>query len=514
MTRSSSTDTPASPSPLPEDANTNGSLESPLLGEHKEEDENNRLLHPNGEGFGILHQLADNNIDVDELHRVFNELTNEAWFNDLYNMSELPEKYDIESARANMETALAIYCVVAASILYYLGGDKLGKMYIIGGLAVNLLQTFFFTKQSLRFISKIEDKTTLAAISGFFALFSTIVTSIATYQLSDSGPKVALVEAVLNFSGMLPQNIYGMFASIKRVLDHYHDSPLARQHLMNELRQIVDENSFLKNAIEPDRSMFNSILNQMAGVIAGLALSASQVGYIRSSVSFMVGHTNEHVGLALGLLTNLPGLGISMFVSGKALAEKIVNNVFDWGNYAVHKIRGQPVPDYSERDKLFLSAKVVAALGVGALAHYSSATSLMLYDRYSPIPIIPSNSFFDAIIKVAIDEGVQVFNGVMAIMAIDEALDYINKAYVTAPSHDEIKMKIQQMVQSIKTMPADKVEELAVKAGWIRPVSMAVARHNLLFREAPEPTNTDDETDTLTADDYRQLESGIIPAMP
>jgi hypothetical protein len=205
----------------------------------------------------------------------------------------------------------------------------------------------------------------------------------------------------------------------------------------------------------------------------------------------------------------MPGLGISMFVSGKALAEKIVNNVFDWGNYAVHKMRGKSVPDYTQRDKVFLSAKVFSAIGIGALAHYSSATSLMLYNDNPPIPIIPSNGFFDAIIKVAIDEGVQIFNGVMAIMAVDEALDYINKAYVKAPSNDEIKMKIQQMIQSIKTMPAEKAEALAIKAGWIKPVSMAAARNSLLFRVAP--TSTDD--DTLTAEDYRQLEEGPLPTL-
>ncbi len=425
----------------------------------------------NDQVIGPFDRAANPHLNLIEIHPLLTEMMNEEWFREIYDLAELPTPYDFHSCRENMLSALALACALSASILYVLGGSKDGPLYVVGGVGVNLMQTFFFTKETISFFSKIHTQKQLAAISMFFALFSTTVTAFATFQMSDNNAALASIEALLVFAGNLPQNLYGMFESIKRVLDAHRDVPMAREHLLTELKNIVDGQPALQNSVPAPRGVINKMANTAVGYGVGVFLSLSQVGYIRSSVDFITTHTgNDIVGVVLGTLTNLPALCISMFISGQTLAEKIIDSTFDLGQWMLRKATGQPVPVSTAREMIFFGAKLGAGTIFAGFAHFSASTSRHLYYDSPAIPFFPSTAEFDAIIKVAIDQGCQIFNGVVAIMGSDQNIDFINKAYVEKPSVDEVKLKIKEMVRIINnSSDIDRIVNIAVQAGYQGP---------------------------------------------
>jgi hypothetical protein len=285
----------------------------------------------------------------------------------------------------------------------------------------------------------------------FFALFSTTVVAFATYQMSDDSQAAAAIESVMVFAGTLPQNLYGMFESIQRVIDSHRDNPRARDYLLSELKKIVDGEGTLKNTVPLPRSVFHKAANQVIGAGIGVFLSLSQVGYIRSSVNFINKHviSNDATALTLGVLTNLPGLCISMFISGKTLAEKIIDSAVDAGRWMYNKASGNDVAPSTTRELIFFGTKLGAATVFAGFAHYSASTSIHLYNDDPPLPFLPTIAEFDAVVKVAVDQGCQVFNGVMAIMGSDKIFDVANQAYVEKPSFDAVKIKVKAMVHVV-----------------------------------------------------------------
>jgi hypothetical protein len=450
------------------------------------DDERKDAVVPVGNG-------ANHHFNLDEIHPLLSTMMTKEWFSDIYSMAELPTPYDYKSCRENLYTALALGCALCASILYVLGGSKDGAIYVVGGVAVNLMQTFFFTKETISFFSKIHSQKQLAAVSLFFALFSTCVTAFATFQMSDNEPAWASIESLLVFAGNLPQNLYGMFESIKRLLDSHRDNPMAREHLIKALSDIVDTEPTLKGTVPAPRGAIHKMANQAVGFGVGVFLSLSQVGYIRSSVDFITTHSGSNIaGLTLGLLTNLPGLCISMFISGKTLAEKVIDSTYDLGQWMLRKASGQPVPASTTRELVFFGAK----LGVGAMfagfANFSESTSKHLYYDDPELPFIPSTAEFDAIIQVAVDQGCRIFNGVVAIMGSDQNIDYLNKAYVEKPSTDEVRLKIKEMVKVVNTSSdITSIVQIAVKANYIQPsiVSSGWGIFKSGTKAATPPTN-------------------------
>jgi hypothetical protein len=468
---------------------------------------------------------------------ILKSLSHEKWYQDLFNDATLRDGYDYSSAKENLKTALAVYCSLAASILYYLGSEDLGAEYVVGGISVNLLQTFFFTKETIQFFSKMKEQKKLAAVSGVFGVFATCVTTIASYQLSveKKGAALALILSLLNASGNLPQNLYGMFSAIKRVLNHYDDSPEAREYMHAQLRKTLEEDNNLELLTPEDRPKIIAILNQILGGLVGIALTASQMGYIRSSVDEMTQITGSTpAGFVLGILTNLPGMGISLFVGGKSLAEKVIDPIYDAGHYLLKKVRNQVTLSPTTRDYVFGCIKLITAGGIAGLAYFSSATSRKLYHTEPELPYLPSDDVIDALISTDVDQGVDVFNGVMAFEAANQLLDYLYVRYIinsvasqSAPTNglvedldtvaqirrnkrDLAALKIGEMFAVIKNDPKEKIEQRAIDGGWVKPV---VTRSGFFSRNTTTvPVEVNHTNDT----DYQLIRDSRIgiPNMP
>jgi hypothetical protein len=499
----------------PEDNETpngmlNADLQVPLLdGQAAAEEEH--LADDNAEEHGaILATTNGEEIRLQQLNAALAFMMTDKWFQELFSLAEedLPKPYNYKSVRENLSTALAIGCALCASILYILGGSKDGVQYVIGGVAVNLMQTFFFTKETISFFSKVHDQKQLAAISMFFALFSTSVMAFATFQMSDSDAAIASLESAMVFAGNLPQNLYGMFESIKRILDSHRDNPAARDYLLEKLRIAVDREDSLKYSVPEARGVINKTANQVVGFGIGVFLSLAQVGYIRSSVKFVTNHSGSEVaGLMLGLLTNLPTLCISMFISGKTLAASILNTGYDFSKWIYRKATGQPVYIMTPREKFFLGSQIAVSSVFGAASHYSASTSTHLYNDNPPIPFIPTTSWLDAINRVAVNQGCQIFNGLWAIIPIHTNADCINKAYVKVPSEDEIRACIQTMVSLVHNKDITTITQIAFKAGY-KPVAAAPSRFSIFGA-----TDVAVVTPANAHNGYAQLSQGEEPEL-
>jgi hypothetical protein len=403
---------------------------------------------------------------IREVRQHLNNLRRDLpWFEEIMDSALVPERFNFRSSREWARAIITLYCTLAASVLYLEGGSKEGLMYVIGSIVSNGVQTAYYTNVTLHFLSHLKDHKKIAGLSGVLALFATIVSSIATFQLSDDSDLVGAIKALLNASGNMPQNLYGMFSTLKSLKNYFEDNPKARHELLQKFRNALDGTT-LQVVLKRDRSMTNSIINQIVGIGFGIALSAGQAGYIRSSVSFMTGLTGNSVaGLGLGFLTNLPTLAISMFISGNVLADGVVNQFFDIMNDAIDYAAGRPIQTRSPRESGFMLARLFSAAGLIYLALFSGATSKYLYNHMPELPYLPSSGLVDDFLEIDVDQGAQLFNSIMSILSWFALLDYLEKAYVNRDSFDYAKYQTQQMEHNINQLPTESVERLAESAG-------------------------------------------------
>jgi len=473
--------------------------------EHEEQADENANLIPE-QSIGLT-QVTPDQAEA-ELH----DLRRLDWVKTLLALSPLPEKYDW-SPKEVAQLVTALYCTAAASILYYEGSKQLGTPYIVGSLIVNGLQTAYYTKETFGYVSKISENKPLAAFASVLAGCATLVTTIATYQLSvlgGSSSTWAVVKSLLNASGNLPQNLYGMFASLEIIKKYFENNQQARDDLHTKLRFVLRKYKPLQHAMRRDRSSVNKVINHLVGVGFGVLLSAGQLGYMRSSVAGVTKvFGNEGVGLTLGLLTNMPSIAISLFISGNNISTGVVNKAFDIANNFADKYKGEFTPTLSRREKMFLMLSFLTFSALIVLARFSGATSLYLYESEPPLPDVPSDDFIDGFERIDVDEGAQLFNAIMSIMAMNAILTYFKEAYVRFTTVDYYEYRVSHMDHAIDAISTKKVEEIAEEAGCnVTPVVPFWVRYGL-YPAAPAapaaPNNVADENHfaVLSSDDEK-----------
>jgi hypothetical protein len=399
--------------------------------------------------------VAISNTESTELSQLLAE-PDHQWLQAISNEATLPKPYQLRS-HATAAILFASACSAAGSFLYVDGGEKYGTLAVVGGVTVNLTQnmlysicTYFFIQDALQNLKTSYGRLIPASA---MALIATIPSTISTYDVSNG----SVLKALLNASGNLPNNVFGMYTSINRLIDAISDNTKGRLFLKSQLKNALSQSEVFLPELQSQRSLATNLFGKALGATIGTVVACAQTGYICGSSVYIekwLDH-NQAAGISLSFISMLPTLTIALLISGMDLGESAVNAVAD----AYHLMTGEKKLVLSTREKKFI-AGLMLTIGVSTwLATYSSAVSKYLFDSkcdLEPTFGHQANHF----LRFMTDNGAILYNAIMSGISLKMMSDYFKKAYVKEDTVDKQNYKINAIESWIDKAPIQKIEQI------------------------------------------------------
>ena len=373
----------------------------------------------------------------------------EAYFNTLAQKAPLPQKINWGHAPSALFATLT---TAAASYLYALGGSKLGTEYVVGGVGINIPQNMLygfgtadFFKNSYHNFRNVWGRCITATGLGVTA---TLPSAIAAWKLSNG----SYLTTGLTFIGNLPNNIFGMYDSLKRPLDYYDDDPKLRKYLLDKFRASLPDEQ--KSLLMDERATATIVAGNLLGVALGSGLVGAQTGYVCSATEFMMKSFGKNAGVALGILADAPCLLIAFLISGIDLGKDTANLTADLYRH----LRGEKKMQLTDGDKKALRGLIGLVAACSWFAYRSSGTSQSLYDASCPdFGTVGSN-----ILRHDIKEGSEIFNEILMGKFFVDTLGYLKTAYTTDDESRDI-YRIRAIEKFLLTASRVELEKIAME---------------------------------------------------
>lgn len=439
-----------------------------------------------------------------------------VWFKKLYDLSQVPGKWDPTSCGQNSKILASLYCLAAASYLYVKGGAKKEEvldffglfqlnLYQVGGVYVNAVQNYYFCIKMIdAFLNEVWNNKIAAFTAAFFAIFSTAVFAISAYQVSDDSEEARIGEGIMNATGNYPQFWFGIYMLMKSLKKLWSDNPVARKFVLNHLRdQFKDDASLdqLRLAIRRDSSELIKWILALATPFVSTALTMSLDGYYAGTVHFWLEKTGIIPAHFISGFAISPMAGISLGLSGPYITKRVIDKVEDIGFYVADTVTGQARNQLDTREKVLYSGLFIMTAITIYMALYSGETSKYQEETYTPNPLIEGQEWFNTFLEICAEQFAEGFNAAAAVLAIDDLCELIKYAYVVRSSDKHAEYIVERMAQNTLTMPQELIEEIAQDAGMEVPQQY---RRNYFFQWPKSATP--DAASSPTADEvYRTM---------
>jgi hypothetical protein len=405
--------------------------------------------------------------------------------------------------------AFTTFTCSAGSVLYALGGSKLGLKYTIGGVGVNIPQNALYGFGTWEFFShfyanfKSAWKSCLSATA--LGVTATLPSTFATWKLSDQGAW-GYVQTGLTFAGNLPGNIYGMYDAIKRPINKLADNPRLREFLLDEFRNSLPE-EYHSLVGTSQRGTKATVASYSAGGLFGSALAASLTGYVCSSAAFASEYLGKVGGTIAAVFTNSPTVLIAILVSGIDLAEDAIDLMIALYKHAT----GDEKLIVTAADKKYMAAYLVTVAGFTYLDVYSGGTSQTLFDSDCPsFGEVPSD-----ILRRDVIQGTEMFNEILMAIAFYKGLNHLKQAYDTNPNHQKIE-RIRNVAAYLKKGSIKELEAIAMThfadriAEWKKPEPVVASNASFCSRLCFWKKASDPSVLAEMNDEYQQSPVSVI----
>jgi ABC-type multidrug transport system fused ATPase/permease subunit len=389
------------------------------------------------------------------------------FYDDLNTLAPLPGKYRFYSKETAM-LGFDLTCALAGCVLYAAGGATkedmvtfLGfefNMNVAGSLYVNFVQNILYAHcvASAANNFKNENKFILA-----WAFALGIITSFpptaAMFRMGirrDYSIPTTLFLTTAQFLGTFPLSFFGMYDATKRVMRMFGNNPRVREFLLEQLTEHVEDSPELKKILVTK----DNPGVRRAGLALGSVIAFSQFWSMISWVCDSESLLNENMGFPVSLswilsalVFNLPSELIAVSFSGFDVGDSLTQAAYEYYQAFENGADGYT----STREYGYDIAFYLLTFITLYFSMYSSATAVSLFDE------CPSFGIFNEPLKLNVDEGTNLFNFVMTMIALSAMISYFKRAYARMGSMEYTRNQLRSGKEWICSEDSATLEEIA-----------------------------------------------------